>query len=246
MPTEPFEVLAPFYDQVMARVPYAEWADYLELLLRHWRGERGDVLDLACGTGAVGLELARRGSRVVGVDLSRAMLREGRRKALAAGLDMRFVQQDLRALGCWAGFDLAVCLFDSLNYLLELDDLRQACRGTRLALRQGGLFIFDVNTELALALELFTQEDLAADAPVRLRWKSRYDKRRRLTTVAMEFYLDDGQVVRETHLERAFTPGEIGGALQAAGFETLAVYDAYTFDLPRSRSDRLFYVCQAT
>lgn len=240
-----FQAIAPIYDRVMAGIPYPDWADYLDLLLRHWRGSREQVLDLACGTGSVGLELALRGSRVVGLDLSRPMLREARAKAARLGVEARFCQQDLRALGVGMVFDLAVCLFDSLNYLLRLEDLQATFCGARRAVPPGGLLIFDLNTPRALELELFTQEDLADDAPVKLRWKSRYDAKTRISEIRMEFFLDDGRTVTETHRERAYAPQEVRDSLHAARWRILAVYDAYTFNLPHKRSERVFYVCRA-
>lgn len=244
-PTEPFVAIADLYDAVMDRVPYDEWVEYVELLVRHWRGSRERVLDLACGTGTVGLRLAERGSQVVGVDRSLGMLRVAREKAREAGLTLGWVRQDMAALGLAGGFDLCLCLFDSLNYLLETERLQAAFVGVRRALGERGLFIFDVNTEAALEEDLFTQDDLGPDATVRLRWRSRYDRRTRLATVDMEFFLDGGQTVTETHRQRAYTPRELRDALAAAGFKTLAVYDAYTFNLPRRDSDRVYYVCRA-
>ncbi len=244
MAGDSFGAIAPFYDRVMERVPYQQWADYVDLLVRHWDGSRRRVLDLACGTGTVALELARRGSEVVGVDLSAPMLAVAEAKAAAAGLSVHWVRQNMASLALAPAFDLVVCLFDSLNYLLELSELEAAFCGVRQAMVPGALFIFDVNTELALELELFTQEEMEPDAPVRLRWKSRYDRAARISTVDMEFHLDDGRVVHETHRERAYSFDELRGAVEAAGLRTLAVYDAYTFNLPRKRSDRVFYVCR--
>ena len=240
-----FGAVAPFYDRVMAHVPYDDWVEYVELLVRHWRCGGGAALDVACGTGAVGLGLAAAGRRVLGVDVSAPMLAVGRAKAAAAGLPMSFCRQDMSALGLASGaFDLAVCLFDSLNYLLESEQLPATMRGVCGALGRGGLFIFDLNTEYALEQELFTQQDLGPEAPVRLNWRSRFDRATRLSTVDMEFYLDDGTTVTETHRQRAWSPREVRAAVQAAGLKTLAVYDAYSFELPRRDSDRVFYVCR--
>ena len=240
-----FQAIAPIYDQVMAVIPYPDWADYLDLLLRHWRGSRERVVDLACGTGSVGLELARRGSFVIGLDNSRPMLAEARKKAARLGVGAHFCQQDLRAVGLDTAFDLAVCLFDSFNYLLEPAELRAALEGIRYATPPGGMLIFDLNTPRALELELFTQEDLADDAPVKLKWASRYSAKTKISEIRMEFYLDGGQVVTETHRERAYTPQEVRDALAAARWKTLAVYDAYTFNLPHKKSERVYYVCRA-
>ena len=77
------------------------------------------VLDLACGTGNMAIRLAKRGYKVTGVDSSKDMLDVARDKAAREGLCLSFVQQDMRYLESEKQFDAAVCLFDSLNYLLE-------------------------------------------------------------------------------------------------------------------------------
>ncbi|MBI2297569.1 MAG: class I SAM-dependent methyltransferase, partial [Armatimonadetes bacterium] len=228
---EPFTRIAPFYDRLLDDLPYAAWVDYLELLGGQWGASGGPLLDLACGTGSVGLELARRGCRVVGADRSASMLAEGRRKARAARLPVLFVRQDMRALGLAAAFDRVVCLFDSLNYLLEPAGLAAAFRGVAASLRPGGLFIFDLNTERALADDLFTRDEPNAEVPHR--WRSRYDAATRIATVDLEF-----------RLPRAHRPREVRAAAEAAGLDTLAVYEAYTLELPRPGCDRVFYVCR--
>ena len=65
-----FSAVTPYYDSLMAGVPYRFWADYLERLWRKHGQRPRSVLDLACGTGTVSRLLAERGYRVTGVDLS--------------------------------------------------------------------------------------------------------------------------------------------------------------------------------
>ncbi len=58
--------------------------------------EDRDVLEIACGTGRFTVMLAQRGANVVGLDISAAMLQQGRRKAMAAGVDdsLQFLRGD--------------------------------------------------------------------------------------------------------------------------------------------------------
>lgn len=241
-----FTAIADIYDLVMSEVPYADWVEYVQLLCRHWRGDLRRVLDLACGTGTVGLALAELGASVVGLDLARGMLESARRKDQARGVEpCLWVRGDMGRLGFAPGsFDVAICLFDSLNYLLEPEQLQGALDGVTRSLSRDGLFIFDVNTEYALEQDFFTQEDLGDDAQVRLSWRSQYDAATRIGTVEMDFYLDGGETVKETHRQRAWSPRELRDAIAAAGLRSLAVYDAYTFNLPKRDSDRVFYVCR--
>ncbi len=241
-----FGPVAPYYDALMSGVPYRFWVDYLERLWAlHDRTPR-TVLDLACGTGTVSRLLASRGYAPTGVDLSGGMLDVARRRAAEAGLPLTFHQQDAAELDLGdARFDAIICLFDSLNYILELDRLQSAFARVCAHLQPGGTFIFDVNTEYALAEGMFNQSCMRLSEPLRYRWRSRYNAETRLCTVRMDFSYDPGTGVRESFLEvhrqRAYGKDELAEWLRASGFGEVTVYDAYTTDPPKKRSDRLFY-----
>lgn len=96
------------------------------------------ILDVACGTGAVAIELARRyGCSVVGVDISGPMLAEGRRRIARAGLEDRIRLEEGRAEEL--PFDDAS--FDSLTftYLLRyVGEPAEALRELARVVRAGG------------------------------------------------------------------------------------------------------------
>ncbi|HID07771.1 MAG TPA: class I SAM-dependent methyltransferase, partial [Armatimonadetes bacterium] len=95
---EAFTALAPYYDELMAEVPYSSWVDYILEILRRLKYRFRTVLDLACGTGNVAYEFARRGYSATGVDKSAAMIKEAKRKAqLHPDLKLRFYCQDISA-----------------------------------------------------------------------------------------------------------------------------------------------------
>lgn len=247
MAAEAFTLLGPYYDDLMHEVPYRTWVDYVELLVHKFRGHPRQVLDLACGTGNVGLELARRGYQVTGVDRSEGMLREAVRKAEEAHLPVSFFRQDLTELDLPQQFDLAVCLYDSLNYILEPEGLQRAFHGVYRCLREGGLFVFDLNTELALAMNLFTQRDMAPETKVKYDWHSEYDRETKISRVDMTFFVEEEgglRTFRETHYERAYSLREVQDYLRQAGFTVRAVYEAFTFKKPTPRSDRVYFVAR--
>ena len=236
-----FELIGPYYDQLMSSVPYRDWVDYVERLLRRFEVYPRRVLDLACGTGKVGVELARRGYEAFGVDLSEGMVRiadrEGRLPAAV---------QDARALGFRAGaFDLVVSLYDSLNYILEPEGLLAAFRGVRHALAPEGWLVFDLNTIRALALDLFTQDNLRSDDTLLYSWKSHWDERTRVCTVDMWFrWRGEGgdREFREVHRQRGYEDAEVQHLLREAGVEIRAAFDAYGFEPLNQYSTRAFYI----
>lgn len=97
------------------------------------------ILDLACGPGRHAAELERCGGRVVGFDLSRAMLRRARERTGA-----RLVRGDMRALPFRDGsFALAVNLFTSFGYFVDDDEHRRVVQQVAAALTPGGHFVLD-------------------------------------------------------------------------------------------------------
>ncbi|MBM3500911.1 MAG: class I SAM-dependent methyltransferase [Armatimonadetes bacterium] len=239
-----FEAIGPYYDALMATVPYGGWVDYLEALLKHFEHQPRTILDLACGTGKVGAELARRGyPRVFGVDLSEGMVR-----VAATTRRLRAAVQDARALGLHpASLDLVVSLYDSLNYVLEPEGLLACFRSVLTGLRPGGLFIFDLNTIRALALDLFTQDNLRSTAPLLYSWRSEWEAETRMCTVRMWFrWRRDGEELEfvEVHRQRGYADEEVRAMLLQAGFGQPVVFDAYSFDPLHDRSTRAFYIAK--
>jgi len=243
---ESFGPVTPFYDALMAGVPYRAWMDYLARLWKRHGLAPQSVLDLACGTGTMSRLLAGRGLSVTGVDLSAGMLAVARERAKAQRLDIPFYEQDAAELELGdARFDTVLCLFDSLNYILDAERVQAAFGRVFAHLEPGGAFIFDVNTEYALAEGMFNQSCTRKDEPLHYRWRSRYDPKARLCTVRMSFSYDPGDGVRqpftEVHRQRAYPKEDLTTWLRQAGFAEVFIYDAYSADPPRKRSDRLFF-----
>ena len=241
-----FGPVTPFYDTLMSAVPYRFWMDYLQKVWKKHGQTPHSVLDLACGTGTVSRLLAGRGYQTTGVDLSAGMLEVARQRASEASLAIPFIQQDAADLELGdIRFDAVICFFDSLNYILEPERLRSALARVCAHLAPGGSFFFDVNTEYALAEGMFNQSCTRKDEALHYRWRSRYNPETRLCTVRMNFSFDDGSGERraftEVHRQRAYSKDELTSWLRAAGFAEVTVYDAYSTDPPKKRSDRLFY-----
>ncbi|MDD3925280.1 MAG: class I SAM-dependent methyltransferase [bacterium] len=241
--------LADIYDHLMGDVPYARWIEYVEKTFRRFKVNPSLILDLACGTGTVSLTLAGRGYRVIGVDRARKMIEraEAKRKADA---NPCFICQDLCSMNLeGVSADAAVCLFDSLNYITDYDDLCRAFVCAAGHLKPGALFVIDVNTELALAEELFTQDNLSEkNANLYYVWKSRYDAEKRLCRVKMLFLTrqPDGnyRTLEEEHWQRAYRPEELIAGLESAGFLVEGLFDEATFRHAGDGTERMYVIAR--
>lgn len=248
---------APFYDG-SGQIRFATLiGQYLrEALDRHPVAGRR-ALDIACGTGTLALILADAGWHVVGLDQSDPMLALAESKAQDADAPDRlaFVHGDMRdlsalvaseALGS-AGFDLATCTYDSLNYLLSEAELARCFAGVAAALRPGGLFFADMNTRRFLEYDWGVCEVLERPGFIQVA-QSYFDPATACSTMAVTGFTGDDQRgyrrFDETHVERAYEPDVVAGLLAAAGLRLEAAYDCFTFQPAHERSQRIAWVAR--
>jgi SAM-dependent methyltransferase len=102
------------------------------------------VLDLCCGNGRHSLELARRGFKVIGVDLTEEYLANARRKARAQGLNIKFVRDDMRRFCQLDYFDAVINMYTSFGYFDNPEDDRRVLSNTYYSLHKGGTLLIDV------------------------------------------------------------------------------------------------------
>jgi SAM-dependent methyltransferase len=202
--------------------------DYSSVILPRLRSslrKRGlapsTMLDVACGTGSLALLMARRGWRVWGIDASGGMIAEAWKKVGPTGLPVVFLRQDMRRFRIPESADVAVSVFDSLNHLETLEDLRAAFRRVHAALVPRGWFMFDVNNERCYRL-LWTREQSLTHRDFTLLLENSYNPRLRRARSRVRILLPaPGRpvVLTETVRERYFLPEEILRALDGAGFD---------------------------
>ena len=131
-------------DAIGAYPWHAEWASFLARL---WEGDGvHDVLDLCCGTGLLGAELAPRGYRVVGVDASQAMLDVAQAR-LGPGTPLH--RSTLPDLDVDGRFDAAVSIQDGFTYLTAAARC-ETLVAVASRLRPPGWLVFDLHTEAML------------------------------------------------------------------------------------------------
>jgi 2-polyprenyl-3-methyl-5-hydroxy-6-metoxy-1,4-benzoquinol methylase len=176
------------------------------------------MLDLACGHGRISLPVARAGWDVTGIDLSERSLAVAREAAEQEGLQIDWVQGDMRRPPA-GPFDAVVNLYTSFGYFEDEAENQKVLDAVARSLVPGGLFLIDTANMLGLAsrfrdrawetLEtgaLFLQEhdlDLLAGRN-RARWT---------------FVRDDGSRTELVHSVRVYTPHELGLMLERVGLE---------------------------
>ena len=137
-----------FNDIMMDDVPYDDWTNYIETILKKNNISPELILDLGCGTGSITNRLARKGFNMIGIDLSEDMLSIAKDKAREEDLEILYLCQDMREFELYGTVGCIVSICDSLNYILEEDELLEVFIRVNNYLDPNGLFIFDLNTEL--------------------------------------------------------------------------------------------------
>jgi len=237
-----YHALAVSYDRLTNDVDYqATVAFYQQILDKEGLHPRTAV-DLACGTGSVAWLLAEKGLDVIGVDMSVEMLSVAAQKSTESGKRPVFVQQQLQRLRLPKGVDLAVCALDSLDYIIDPKDCREAIARVHRVLNPGGCFIFDVNTPQKLKA-MDGQVFLDEDEDVYCVWRGSFDDDTNICTYGMDLFQRQGDVwhrSQEEHQEYAYSQEQLVGYLKEAGFTKIRVYADRSFSAPGPNEQRIY------
>lgn len=243
-PVPPYTVLAAGYDVVMEHVEYEAWAEYVHGLLMRHHPEAETVLELACGTGSLALELQPLGPyRYAGTDRSEDMIRVARAKADMEGADVQFEVADFTDFRVDTPVDVLILLYDGLNYLLHEDEIRALFRCAHAALAPGGVFLFDQSTPAnSINNEPYFEDRGRHDVFAYVR-HSRYDPATRLHTTTLDLTVEDTRF-REEHVQRAYDLAEVRALLAETPFVVEALYDNFSTAPATERSERAHWLAR--
>ena len=243
-----YDFLAGCYDELTTDVGYSAWADYIQAHFEKKGLPGRTVLDLACGTGSLTWELARRGYEMIGVDISPEMLAEAAAKEGETEVAPIFLCQSMDKLDLYGTIDACVCCLDSVNYVTDPKKLRKAFERVYLFLMPGGLFLFDINTPSKLQ-GLDGQVFLDETEDAYCVWRAEYSRRSKICSYFMDiFRLDEESGLwergEELHRERAYEPEELADWLRQAGFQDVRLYGNLKMRAPKEGEDRIFLVAR--
>lgn len=240
-----YECFADYYDELTANVEYRKIAEYILKILGINNHNPGKVVDLACGTGSLTLELAQMGVDVIGVDSSCDMLSVARNKALEYDNNIFFICQRMQDLELGEQVDTIICTLDSINHLEKKEDVQKTFEKVSKNLKKGAYFIFDVNTiykhDFILANNTFVYET----ERVFCVWQNSLDEKNHRVFINLDFFeKKDGVYFRnsEEFFENAYREEEIEHMLKKANLEIIDKYDDMTFGSSVEKSERIFYV----
>jgi cyclopropane fatty-acyl-phospholipid synthase-like methyltransferase len=210
-------------------------------LERHLRLEPGSaVLDVPCGEGRIGRALAKRGYHVTGLDITDSFLEEGRRRAEADGVEMRFVHGDMRELSFDGEFDAAVNFWGSFGYF-DADGDRAVVAGVSRSLRPGGRFLIETIT-LETLLPQFREQIWHRQGEMVVLQQTHFDHETSRVDTEWTFMAPDGErEVRDSSI-RVYSYAELTALLRECGFVAFDGYDTNSGEPFALGADRLTLV----
>ncbi|MBP5670292.1 MAG: methyltransferase domain-containing protein [Lachnospiraceae bacterium] len=265
---EAYTDFADVYDELMDDVPYEAWKDRIARLIQEYgvsqrvsgeektlesledalASERDLIVDLGCGTGTLTELLAKDGFDCIGVDNSEAMLAKAMEKKEENGSEILYLLQDMRELSLYSTVGTVVSVCDSLNYLLEEEELLQVFSLVNNYLYPRGLFIFDFNTD-------YKYREVIGDAVIAENredcsfiWENFYDPEEGINEYDLTMFLKrEGELferVSETHFQRGYEAARIEELLKKAGLEVVLLRDADTDGEVTETTERVYAVAR--
>jgi SAM-dependent methyltransferase len=212
-------------------------ADFLWSALRLAPGMR--VLDVPCGDGRIALELAARGCRVTGVDISPEFLAAARASADERGLDVLWRQSDMRDLPWNGDFDAAYCAGSSFGFFDDEGNAAFLAAAAR-TLVPGGRFLGDFKAAESV-LPSFRESYEMPVGNLVFAAKNSYDPADG-TMESLYRVTRGNQVEKKRAVHRIYSTREILGMLSVAGLGDFEMFGSVAGEPYRLGSPRLFVV----
>lgn len=282
---EAYTDFALVYDTFMDDTPYGEWCDYLVELLNRYgdssmseletdtnlRQEKNTILDLGCGTGTLTELLARKGYDMIGIDNAREMLQIAIEKRAQSGLDILYLLQDMREFELYGTVGAVVSVCDSVNYLLEEEDILQTFRLVNNYLYPRGVFIFDFNTVYKYATVIGDTTIAENREECSFIWENYYHEEEEINeydlTIFVRADVDPGDACeqddldektdydacgveplfrrfQETHYQRGYCLEQMKRLVEQSGLEFVEALDADTHGAVCDESERIYIVAR--
>jgi ubiquinone/menaquinone biosynthesis C-methylase UbiE len=243
-----YQQFAYVYDQLMTDAPYDGWLQFLDRVVQKYDHPMREVLDLACGTGSISIPLAARGYKVVGIDLSEDMLAVANDKSQQMGLSIEWVNQDMTELELPYQVDTILCFCDSMNYVVEGEQVKQTFQRMYNHLTPGGFLLFDMHS-LHKIQHVFGDRVFGTnDQEISLLWQCFYNEESVTVDHELTFFMQEkGTVYKrfdETHTQKGYPMDSVLQWLMECGFEMKEVTADFSENPPGKDSERLFIVAQ--
>jgi len=196
------------------------------------------ILDLCCGHGRHSIELAARGYSVVGLDFDAPSLEGAREAAEIKGVEVEFIQRDMRDVPFAEEFDACINMATSFGYLESEEEDLKVLRAVSNPLKRGGRFLTEVVNREWLMRNYQPRGWSENPEGGRLLEEREFDLLTSRNNVRWTYIKPDGSTWETHHSLRVYTLTELAQMLKEVGLSVEAVYggfDESAYDLDSRR-----------
>lgn len=256
-----YQDFAYVYDEFMDNTPYEEWCEFITKTIEKYgiskpgvfsedalESEKNLVVDLGCGTGSLTQLMYEKGYDMIGVDNSEEMLEVAMEKRAEAGSEILYLLQDMRELELYSTVGTMISVCDSVNYILEEEELLEVFQRVNNYLYPGGLFLFDFNT-------LYKYKEVIGDTTIAENredcsfiWENYFHEEEDINEYDLTIFVkeENGMFRRfqENHYQRGYTVETMISLVEEAGLEIVEVLDVDTKEAVTDESERVYIVAR--
>ncbi|MBU0475205.1 MAG: class I SAM-dependent methyltransferase [Bacteroidetes bacterium] len=219
----------------MKTLSYSEWAKYISELKEYYLPDSKTFLEIAAGNGKLAFYLTRVFSDIVLLDISQSMLS-------LIDRDLKRVCADMVALPLKGKFDFIYSTFDSINYLMNEDDLQKYFHEIYRILTPNGIFTFDATLENNSLKNLKRLNRKDKFQNILYIQKSFYDAEKRIHTNKFTVKLENDKIYEEVHLQKIYNFELYFELIEIAGLMVVDCFEAFTFDDANRDSERIQFI----
>ena len=220
---------------------------------KKWLPKQKDakILELCCGTGRLTIPLNKAGFDVTGVDFTPSMLTHAKSKAKAEGLDICFIQADMRHMDLDERFDLIFIPFNSIHHLYTNDDLFSALNVVKQHLKSTGTFILDCfNPNIEFLVESSKTQNTISEyetedgRQVLIKEDMHYESDTQINRIEWHYYINNVFHSTQNLDMRMYFPKELDAYLEWNGFQISNKFGTFEEQPFHENSDKQIFVCK--
>ncbi len=221
----------------MSGINYKLWANYIyQISCRYINPGESSVIELAAGNGNLSKHLSKKFASYLASDNSISMLKNFKAKKIdRVCFDMIYPSVNKQ-------FDLIICSFDSINYILSKQKLKTFFRNISGLLNTDGIFLFDAGL---IRNSLHHQKYAVKNGRIKnisFKRKSIYLQKSRIHKNIFEFYFQDGTKIKEVHRQKIFELKELFNIIDQCNLFVVECFKAFTFKDCKAHNFRAQFV----
>lgn len=214
------------------------------------KNKNAQILELCCGSGRLTIPIAKE-YNISGVDNSHSMLEQAKLKASKKGVEIDFIEADIRTLDLPNKYDLIFIPFNSIHHLYQNQDLFATLSVVRKHLKDDGLFLFDCyNPNMRYIVEAEKDKNKIAEyvtddgRKVLIKQTMRYDSMTQINRIEWHYFINDSFHSVQNLDMRMYFPQELDTYLQWNGFTIIHKFGGFDEGCFNNDSEKQIFVCK--